>query len=103
MKTMMQTLGEMIGAKFAKITEIFAQKGQVSEAYDNLGKIERIVKGFNDSVFVGSEDKELDSLPKITAFLTENKDHIESPGITGTADEFTTAFEAAAGELFKTV
>ena len=98
----MQTLGEIVGAKFAKITELFAQKGQVSAEYDNLGKIERIVKDLNDTVFIGEADQALDSLPKITAFLNENKDHIETSSLTGTVDEFTTAFDTAAGQLFKT-
>lgn len=75
-KTMMQVLGEVLGGKFAKITELFAKKGNVSEEYDTLEKLESLIKKLNKTVFEGTAENGLDTLAEISAFLAENKDNI---------------------------
>lgn len=79
-KTMMQVLGEVLGGKFAKITELFAKKGNVSAEYDTLEKLEALIKKLNQAVFTGTAENELDTLAEISAFLTENKAKILAAG-----------------------
>lgn len=84
-KSLMQTLGDVLGAKFAKITELFARKGNVSEGFDTLEKLEVLIRRLNQAVFEGSGENGLDTLAEISVFLTENRERILSigAGLTG--------------------
>lgn len=106
-KTLMQVLGETLGTKFAKITEVFARKGNVSVEFDTLEKLEGLIKRLNSAVFEGSAENELDTLAEVSAFLNENRDkilaaseHIEVVNDLVTADTGK-ALSAAQGMVLK--
>lgn len=123
-QNLMQTLGAFLGEKFAKITLLFAQKGEVSAEYDTLKKVEDKIKNVSSSVInailktdiisnltsadntkvlAASQGKALkDSITDLSTTLAGKADSttvLTKAEIGATAD-FTTAFNTAAGNLF---